>query len=513
MLNWLEKWSDLHPEKPVLYAQGKCWSYGELAREVERTAAKLQKLGVGPGSRVALLGRNSVDWVTAACAVFWRGAVLVPLPWRATEAEIDDRIRRAKPDLVVTEDAIFDRRDAICVEALKEDVKTSMTCPASPVEPGELMTILFTSGTTGRPKMVGLTAGNHLASAEASARRLARDDDDLWLCCLPMYHTGGLAILLRTLIYGTAFELVHSFDADHLLKLLRTQPITVASFVPTMVHRLLRQLEGCDEVLNSSLRAVLVGGGPTSAQEIRRARRRGLPVVPTYGMTEAASQIATLSPKTPSKYLDTVGRPLEGMELRLESPADDAPAMIWVRGPMVTDGYLDGPASEDAVASTPDEAEPRFQDGWFSTGDFGTIDDEGRLQIHHRRSERIVSGGENVDPREVEALLREVDGVAQAAVVGVDDPEWGEVVAAAVTREGEVGEGHTDTALIEGLKERCRRHLAGFKVPRRWVVVDELPTTATGKIRRVEIRNQWTTPSPGGGGAISKATRSEDVST
>ncbi|QDG54398.1 o-succinylbenzoate--CoA ligase [Persicimonas caeni] len=477
MTPWLAQRAVDRKDAPALSVGDRTYTYAELAAEVQRRAAGLAAMGIERGATVGLRAQNSLDWVLGAHAVFWRGATLVPLHPRATDAELDFQLSQLDFDLLLVDpnDAAPDTTvRTVPLDELRGPEDT--VCRAARVAMDDVMTVLFTSGTTGKPKAVPLTVQNHLSSASASALRLGLCENDNWLCCLPLCHTGGLAIVLRSAIYGTSFELLDGFSTDDVLAVLAERPVTLASFVPTMVYRL---LEACEGAVESKLRAVLVGGGPIEARLLGEARRRGIPALPTYGMTEASSQLATLSPHADG-HLDTAGTALEGVELRIEREdgtlcdADEAGA-IWARGPMIMDGYL----------NRPDENTARFRDGWFRTGDIGRIDRNGFLRIEHRLTDLIVTGGENVDPGEVEAVLRAASGVRDVAVVGLDDPEWGEVVAAAVVPSEPVDE---PAAFFEELGEHCKSELAGFKTPQRWVICSELPQTHSGKIHREQTR-------------------------
>jgi O-succinylbenzoic acid--CoA ligase len=479
-------------DAPAISANGAWLSYGELAAEVQRRAAGLRDFGIGRGSVVGVHTgsetQNSLEFVFWSHAVFWLGATLVPLHSKASAAELDFQLSQIPFDLLLVDDASLLGIEASTAKKTANFnellVPAGAECPPADIDGDDVMTVLFTSGTSGRPKAVPLTVQNHLSSASASAMRLGLCEDDHWLCCLPLCHIGGLAILVRSAVYGTSFELVESFDAPRIRNLLAEKRVTLASFVPTMLYRL---LDESDALIASKLRAVLIGGGPIDAKLLRDARRRGLPVLPTYGMTEACSQLATLSPHANSPHgsspdrLGTAGAPLDGVEIRIEN-ADGGLCergeigRIRVRGPMLTRGYL---------GQSTQPTDPRFRDGWFDTGDRGRLDADGFLHIEHRISDLIVTGGENVDPGEVAGVLREAGGVGDLAVVGLDDPEWGQIVAAAVVcADAAVS---SDEFLAE-LERRCRTKLAPFKVPRRWRLVGEIPRTASGKIHRNRAR-------------------------
>lgn len=476
---WLAQRAIDRSDAPAFSVGDRTFTYGEAAREVERRAARLAGLGIERGAKVGLRAENSLEWILAAHAVFWRGATLVPLHPRGTQAELAHQLSEVSLDLLLVDraNAPADTGETPTLPLDELAAPEEARCRAISIDLDDPLTVLFTSGTTGAPKAVPLTAQNHLSSATASALRLGLCEDDHWLCCLPLCHIGGLAITLRSAIYGTSFELLERFSAERVLETLESRRVTLASFVPTMVHRLLETAAG---PIDSTLRAVLVGGGPIDAEMLANARELGLPGLPTYGMTEACSQLATLSPHAGDSRLDTAGKALEGVQLRVEHPdrsrcAPGESGAIWARGPMLTDGYL----------NCPDENAERFRDGWFRTGDVGHLTEDGYLRIEHRKSDLIVTGGENVDPGEVEAVLRAAPSLSDVAVVGVDDSEWGEVVGALVVP---TEPGMNDASLFEHLDELCRRELAAFKAPRRWMACAELPRTHSGKLDRAGAR-------------------------
>jgi O-succinylbenzoic acid--CoA ligase len=301
---------------------------------------------------------------------------------------------------------------------------------------------MHTSGTTAAPRAVVLSSGNFLASALGSAVALGLDLDERWLCPMPLTHVGGLSIPIRSAIYATTAVLHGRFDTEAVLRELMdpARRITLVSLVPTMLARLL------DAGLQNppTLRWALLGGGPIAPALLERAADAGVPVAPTYGMTEACSQIATH------------GWPLPGVEIRTIS------GEVVVRGAIVSAGALAG-------------------DGWLHTGDLGRFDGRGRLEIIGREADTIVTGGENVAPAEVEATLLEHPAVADAAVHRRADPEWGEaVVATVVLRDGA-------TAGPEELRAHCAARLAGFKVPKAVQFAKQLPRTESGKLLRLQL--------------------------
>ena len=486
MRDWLATRADATPEATALAAAGDVdapVSYAELDERAEVLAGRLGARGVGvDDSRAVCAGtrREFVDLVHAAQRL---GAVLVPLNDRLTAAELGERLDRVDPAVVVCERGT----EAAVAEAADADTGVvSLDPPAAGAdrlgdvrprpfdlpewEPGDPLVVVFTSGTTGDPEGVVLTLGNVLASATASAFRLGLLPDDCWHVPLPMYHMGGLAPVYRSVLYGTALSVQRGFDPGATLTALRAADATAVSLVPTMLERLLEAGSFPD------LRFVLLGGAACPPDLLERAQDRGVPVAPTYGMTEAASQIATARPEEARVRPESVGNPVVFADVTV---VDDDGAVcdageageLVVDGPMVTPGYLDAGRTDEA-----------FTARGLRTGDLGHRDEAGRLYVHGRVDDRIVTGGENVDPAEVAAALRSHPAVEDCAVVGVPDEEWGQRVAALV-----VGSGSVSAAALRG---HCRDRLAGYKLPRTVAFAEELPRTASGTVDRSAVRER-----------------------
>ena len=432
MQPWIDSAAARRPDHPALVAGGETLTWAELAEQAAAASAALRADGVGEGDRVALALPAGAAFVAALHGCLRLGAIAVPVDLRLSEPEqkavigtahvIDEPPNAQRP----TPDARRPTPDAPALE-------------------------IHTSGTTGAPRPVVLTHGNWAAHAWASAAALGHPENERWLCCLPLSHVGGLGIVVRAAVHATTVVLHERFDAAHVATALH-EGVTGASLVPTMLKRVL----DTDPQRPTLLRCALIGGGPVAREQLDRARAAGIPVVQTYGLTEACSQVTA---EEPGEATSTAGRPLPGTEVAL-----DAGGEILVRGPTVA------PASRDA-------------DGFLHTGDLGVLDRHGRLTVVGRRSETIVTGGENVAPAEVEAALEAHPAVAEAAVFGRADPEWGErVVAAVVLRPGA-------SADAEDLRAHAAGRLAGFKVPKEIERRDEpLPRTASGKLRRAVLR-------------------------
>jgi O-succinylbenzoic acid--CoA ligase len=436
--DWLTRRANSKPESPALITAAGATSYAELAGGAARTARRLAALGVGEGERVATTLPPGLAFAELLHALPLLGASLVPLNTRLTGAE-----RRWQ---------LEDSGARLCVEDPLEGDEGEVELRAD-IDPDAEHSVIYTSGTTGRPSAVSLTHRNHTASALASAWNLGVDPDDRWLCVLPLFHVGGLAILLRSAIYGTAAVVHESFDPERVASAFAQGQISVASLVPTMLRRVVEA--GLDSA--PALRALLLGGGPVPRDLLDWSAERGLPVLQTYGMTQTSSQIATLTAAEAVQKTGSAGRPLPGVELSISGEGE-----ILVRGEMVSPGALD----------------PR--DGWLHTGDRGRLDADGFLWVEGRLKDVIVTGGENVACAEVERALEEHPAVLEAAVAGTPDPEWGELVTAYVVLDG----GELDE---QALIAHCRERLAGYKVPRALHVVDALPRNAAGKLLRREL--------------------------
>jgi O-succinylbenzoic acid--CoA ligase len=418
MVPWLLRAAAMHPDRPAVNEL----TYAELETRARGAAGALRELGVGSGERVALALPAGVDLAVALHGSLLAGAVAVPIDLRLTPAERESRMAGAKA-------------------VVEEPLEGPAISDVAELDLESIATVMHTSGTTAAPKPVPLTFGNWLASALGSAVALGLDPHERWLCPLPLSHVGGLSIPIRSVIYGTSALIHERFDPDAVLDALRER-VTLISLVPTMLSRLL------DNGLSDppSLRLALLGGGPIPAPLLERAAAAGVPVAPTYGMTEACSQIVTR------------GWPLPGVSVRIGADGE-----VLVRGATVSPACVD-------------------DDGWLHTGDLGSLDERGRLGLTGRATETIVSGGENVAPVEVEAVLLEHPAVADVAVHGRPDSEWGEaVVATVVPRNGVRLE-------PDELRAFCARRLAPFKVPKEVDFADRLPRSQTGKLLRRELR-------------------------
>jgi o-succinylbenzoate---CoA ligase len=442
--DWLRQRAALTPDRHALLGRD---TFAELDRRVDAACSRLIDLGVQPGQRIGLRSANSPAFVVAVHALMRLGAILVPINTRLTPAEVEWQRADAELSLLLEhpEDLLAS------TSAARHDRDVDLDAPHS---------IVYTSGTTGRPKGAILTYDNHYSNALASMLNLGVLASDVWLACLPLFHVGGLAILLRSVIYGMPVLLHERFDPGLVNHAIDHQGVTVISVVSTMLERMLAERD--DQPFPPTLRCVLLGGGPASLPLLQRALALGAPAVQTYGLTETASQVATLAPSDIVRKVGSAGKPLFGTSVRIAG--DDE---ILVRGPIVSPGYLHQPPHSD----------------WLHTGDLGYLDDEGYLYVLDRREDLIVTGGENVYPAEVESVVLMHPAVADAAVFAVPNIEWGHTVAAAVVLR--------HPATPDELQMFARQHIAAYKVPKRIEVVQALPRNASGKLLRRHLREQF----------------------
>ena len=460
--DWLSARAASVPDRTALVADNRAWTFAELHTEVDRTARRLAALGVKEGDRVATILRAGFLSSILPHATLRLGATLVPLNTRLTLSEIDWQIDDIGPRIVIRDESMLDGAD-------ERDVPLRRAHNTDSV-----MAVIYTSGTTGRPKGAMLTVGNFWWSAVGSALNLGVNPRDRWLACLPLFHVGGLSILIRSAIYGTTAVVQDGFDADDVNQAIDHNEISVVSVVAVMLERML-DARG-DKPYPPTLRYVLLGGGPASRPLLDRCARIGVPVVQTYGLTETCSQIATIAPEDAVRKIGSAGKALYPNDLRISDSGE-----ILVRGPVVMAGY----------AGRPDETNAAIVDGWLHTGDAGRFDDDGYLYVLDRRDDLIVTGGENVYPAEVEAALALHPAVAEAAVIGISDPTWGHRVVAIVRL-------HESQPPLESasLAAYCSDRLARFKTPREFrFTEDPLPRTAAGKIRRSALREMLAEPS------------------
>jgi O-succinylbenzoic acid--CoA ligase len=452
---WLARAAATRPHRKAVQTPAGGWSYAELYAAAARGSTQLAVRGVGPGDRVAIALPPGLAFAQALHACLLLGAVAVPIDVRSPAPE--RAVLAAGATVLLEEPLVSAANRAGAATGAEEDARRGLEHDLDATA-----VVIHTSGTASSPRPIELSYGNLLWSALGSAVALGLDPQERWLCAMPVAHIGGLSILVRSAIYATTAVLHERFEVDRVLQALREQQITLVSLVATTLARLL------DSGLTASpsLRCALTGGGPVPASLVRRARSAGVPVGLTYGLTEACSQVTTTPAAELADEGDGAGPPLFCTRVRIEEQAAAQPGTgeILLAGPTV------------ARAS-------RHGDGWLRTGDLGCLDERGRLHVSGRKADTIVSGGENVAPAEVEAVLEAHPDVLEAAVLPSADQRWGEsVTAVVVVRPGRVLDG-------EALRAHCAVVLAPYKVPKLITLArTPLPRTRSGKLLRRELR-------------------------
>lgn len=479
---------------------GRRWTFAELLGEAQQVARALLAR-FAPGERVAIWSSNRPEWVLCEFGAALAGITLVTANPAYLAAELTYVLGQSKAAGLIVEPQVRGRdllsiaRDAqrelpalraiVSTGAWSEFVDEGDPAVSLPeVKPGDVAQIQYTSGTTGFPKGTLLTHVGLANNGRLYAQAIGARPGDVWANPMPMFHTAGCGLAtLGALQTGGTHVLPPAFDPALMLELAESARATVMLCVPTMLVRMLDE-PGLTERRLESLRMVTLGGAPVSPELVQRAKARlGVEVGIGFGQTETSPYIAhTRAHERRPGWETTVGRPLPQIEVKIADPESgatvpvDTVGEIWTRSRCVTPGYFDNDAAT-REALTPD--------GWLRTGDLGSMAGDGYLSIRGRIKEMIIRGGENVYPREIEDLLLSHPSVAGAAVVGLPDREWGEIIGAFVQlRPG-------TAATARELDAFCRKSLAAYKTPRMWRFVERLPMTASGKIQKFVLRNAY----------------------
>lgn len=455
--DWLLEKSQQIPRGVALTGE-QTLSYEELESQASRLAAGLTTQGVRHGQIVAVQLESAEQLAWLFYGTLYLGATLLPL---------DPALERGRRDrLLATVGAhcLIARSPSSATGVAWIDPATLLVkggdgvaaCTPRPLAGDGIQLIIATSGTTGEPKGVQLSAANLAASVVSSGQRLELHGDDCWLACLPLFHIGGLSILLRCLAAGARVQLEEGFDPERIWRQIVQGGVTHISLVPAMLDRLLRQSAG--QTPPATLRVVLIGGGPLSTTLAQWAHDAGWPLCVSYGLSETASQFATDCSPRAGLVAGRVGLPLTSYEVAI-----GAAGRIRVRGPAVMRGYAN-------VAGVLGQG---LTQGWFETGDLGRLDEQGRLTVIGRVDDLLVSGGKNVHPAEVEERLMQCPGVVEVGVAGRPDPVWGVILVALFN--GEV--------TVEQLT-RWSQQLPGHLRPRQFIRTGKLPRNRMGKLNR-----------------------------
>lgn len=484
----LERSAFFFPDRPALAFNGKEISYRELDQMSSRMAAALTSTGVAPGEHVALCTSNSADWIIFYFGILKAGAVAVTLSAMLSFEELSLLVRHSKPKIAFT-DRVEEFKELSAQSGLSRIVGPGAeTTVRSLLEgaPGvqkavdrprtEAAAILYTGGTTGTPKGVMLTHENINTSSHNVAFSERSTENDRAVCFLPLNHVfGQMHIMNATILSSGCLELLPSFNLDQILEILQQGRVTKLFSVPTVYTRLLTLPDLAQRLGN--VRYCFSAAASLPAEVIRHWKEvTNLTISEGYGMTESAS--AVTYNHYHSHVVASVGETVPGVEVEIRDqngkklePGHEGE--ICILGHNIMKGYLDNPKDTEAAF---------WPDGWFRSGDIGVLNENGYLFIVDRLKDMIITGGENVYPREVEEALYAFADVEECAVIGVPDKEWGErVIAFVVPREGK-------DVVPEDLKRYLKSKISSFKIPKEYIVVKQLPKSPAGKILKRELR-------------------------
>lgn len=475
--HWLDQQARLSPNQIAMeQADGSIVTFQALAVQCRSIAKKLTHIGITNGTHVGILSSNKIEMIQVIHALSYIGAVGVLLNRRLSAGELQYQLEDSHADILLFDDALENiatqlnlphKRSFInIVEVQEQDVelKTELSLQ-------DPFTIIYTSGTTGFPKGVIHTYGNHWWSAIGSVLNLGLSQQDKWLAVLPFFHVGGLSIFIRSTIYGMPVYVLEHFDEVKVQHAIMERGVTVMSVVTVMLQRLVKQLG--NKTYPNSFRCMLLGGGPAPMSLLEASKEKQIPVFQSYGMTETSSQIATLGPNDALEKLGSAGKPLMPAQLKIKQPQADGIGEIIVKGPMVTTGYY----------NRPKENETTFQQGWLATGDLGYLDEDGYLYVVDRRTDLIISGGENIYPTEIEGVLAGMKGIAEVGVIGKPDATWGKVPIACIVLDK-----HVPAPSQAAMKDYLSERLAAYKIPKAFYFVDKLPRNASNKLVRHQLQ-------------------------
>lgn len=476
--NYLIKRTFLTPNRVAVYFQDEVLTFKELHDRAMKMARRLSSQGVKRGQFTGILLKNSLETIVILCALQLIGVRAVMLNNRLSWEELKWQLEDSNASFFITEKSFHVIQSDLVIPTLikeymhkLEEVDFHLN---DEIDTDEVCTVMYTSGTTGRPKGVLQSYGNHWWSAIGSALNMGLTEKDCWLCAVPLFHISGYSILMRSLIYGMPIVLHENFHESEVIKDIFEKKVTIMSVVTTMLMRMVEQLG--EEKLPEHFRCMLLGGGPAPLPLLEMCAEKEIPVYQTYGMTETASQIVTLSPEYSLSKLGSAGKPLFPAQLKIQLPSGEEAVPneageILVKGPNVTKGYL----------NRQHETEEKLKEGWLHTGDIGQLDAEGFLYVLDRRSDLIISGGENVYPAEIEAVLLRCEAIVDAGVTGVPDEKWGQVpVAFVVKREN-------SSVTESDILEFCSSRLAKYKLPKEVHFIEELPRNAARKLLRRKL--------------------------
>ncbi|ARJ50073.1 o-succinylbenzoate--CoA ligase [Staphylococcus lutrae] len=459
MEHWLIQQANQHPTKIAIQTCDEKVTFEDLLRRALEIGAALKQL---QRSRIGLYVNNSIEAVVLIHGAWLYGIEIALINNRLTAYEIDGQMASIDVDLIIsTQPHITLQTSVQVIQSMDLKVAIDAELPQhTGLNEQHIASIMFTSGTTGPQKAVPQTFENHRMSAQACLQTLGFSTESKWLTVLPIYHISGLSILLRSVQYGFTVFLLEKFNTSKVVALLQKEKITHVSLVPVTLMRLMEQ--GLDQPYH--LKSILLGGAKLDGQFIRQALDRQLPIYNSFGMTETCSQFLTANPKMLSESPNTVGCPSRDISLKIVDADENGHGELCIKGGNVMQGYL----YPQQMANTFDH------EGYFKTGDIASIDDKGRVYIHDRRKDLIISGGENIYPYEIETVAKSHPNIIDAMCTAVKDVQWGQRPILYLVAQ----------QWVNDMEAFLEARLAKYKLPVHIYFVDALPYTSTGKLQR-----------------------------
>ncbi|MFC0233639.1 o-succinylbenzoate--CoA ligase [Vagococcus entomophilus] len=471
-----------YPNRPALYYEEKCWNFREVRQEVDAWVNFLQQKIGAKQTRVALFSRNSEKLYFIILALWELDKELVFLNRHLSKEEILYQIETADVHFLLAEMDECSKLKEFPVEIIPIALPNSTEQNHSELHkkgdfsPNHTASIMFTSGTTGRPKGVVQRFCHHLSNAKATIMSMKVTPFDCWACCVPLFHVSGLSILMRQLLSGCSIRLYAKFAPETISQDLQQGNVTLISLVNVMLQELLRIYPSVGYA--SNFRTVLLGGSPASLELLTECQEKNIAVIQSYGMSETCSQIVALSFQDAKEKIGSSGKPLPGVQLQIRVGNREAKAFevgeIVVKSSSIIEEYL--------LNNQNNACKSHMEDGWFQTGDIGYLDTEGFLYVKARLSELIISGGENIYPAEVENCVMSYPDIEEAAVIGEKDSKWGAVPVVYYRAKKQI----ETEKLVHFISDK----LASFKVPKKYYQIEKMPRTASGKIAKRLLKKE-----------------------
>lgn len=451
--------------------------FSDLSKVISKTAQYYLENGVKPKNNIAIIGYNSIEYVIAIYSLWKLGAIPVPINTRLKDNEIKTIINSSNCDIIILDENFSNT--LLGLNSIKMLIKSDgEECNISnKAKPDDVAVIIHTSGSSGTPKGVEITNNNLYQSYLVAAQAFNFSSKDTFLASLPFYHIGGFSIINRALLSGGSLVLPKSLKQEDIANSLKKHNPTIVSFVPTMLKRFIEK----EVDPNKDLRFLFLGGGPSSDELINSASKNQWPIVKVYGSSETTAMITACSDDELKMNPSSAGKPFDGIEIKILDEAksyvdNNVVGEIAIKSPTIARGYL----NDSKIWNE------KFYNDFYLSGDYGYLDENGLLFVVARRTDLILSGGENISPREIESYLNEHSEITDSFVFPIDDSEWGQIpVAIVVTKENST---LTKDDVINYIKSK----ISSYKIPKQILILDKIPKTELGKVNIDEVRALYT---------------------